>query len=226
MFPLRDSQKTYKFPKITILLIVVNAVVFLLEITTDSPDAFIEHFALIPANVNFKNYLSLAPFLTSQFLHAGFLHIIGNMWFLKIFGDNVEEKFVSIAYLFIYLFSGVAGSLLQYVFLPGSAIPMLGASGAVAGVLGAYLVFFPRHKIETLVPLGLFMRVISLPASWMLIYWFVIQLFSGVGSFADISSGGVAFWAHVGGFATGYAAAKFLPRSARVYEAEEGELLN
>lgn len=226
MFPLRDSHKTYKFPLITVALLVANVIVFFLELTAFDSDAFIQTYALIPEEVDFGNYLTLTPFVTSQFLHAGFVHIIGNMWFLKIFGDNVEERFGSIRYLLIYLLSGVMGGFIQYVFSPRSDIPMLGASGAVAGVLGAYLVFFPRHKIETLVPLGLFTRIIDVPASFMLIYWFIIQVFSGVGSVAVAQIGGVAFWAHVGGFVTGYLIAKLSRPSALGSVVEEGEVLD
>lgn len=226
MFPLRDSHHTYKFPLVTVFIIVANVLVFLAELTTFDPEAFITSYALIPAKVNFGSYLTLTPFITSQFLHAGFLHIIGNMWFLRIFGDNVEERFGSIRYLIIYLLSGVMGGFLQYIFSPNSEIPMLGASGAVAGVLGAYLVFFPHHKIETLVPLGLFFSRINIPASIMLVYWFIIQVFSGVGSVAVAQVGGVAFWAHVGGFATGYLIAKLSQSKATDSMAEEGEMLD
>ncbi len=204
MIPLRDHQSTNKFPLITYAIIAANIAVFFLEITAPDPDGFISSYALVPVHVNFSNITTLFPFISSQFLHAGFIHIIGNMWFLKIFGDNVEERFGSFFYLLVYLFSGIVGGLIQYMFSPGLDIPILGASGAVAGVLGAYLVFFPKHRIETLVPMGLFSRAINLPASMILIYWFVIQIFSGVGSVAVSQVGGVAWWAHVGGFATGY----------------------
>lgn len=225
MFPLRDSNPTYKTPFITIFLIAANALVFLFELGLMNSDALIETYALIPANVDIGNYLTWKPFITSQFLHAGFLHIISNMWFLRIFGDNVEEKFGHLLFLVIYLASGVAGVLLQFVFSPDSTIPMLGASGAVAGVLGAYLVFFPHHKVKTLIPLGFLWTTANISAYFMLIYWFVIQLFSGFGSFIDTQMGGVAFWAHVGGFAVGYIIAKvykFIKRN----EVEEGEILD
>ena len=158
-------------------------------------------------------------------MHAGLLHIISNMWFLKIFGDNVEERFGSIIFLIIYLLSGITGGFLQYIFSPSSDIPMLGASGAVARVLGAYLVFFPRNQIETLIPYGFFSRVVNVPASLMLVYWVVIQFFSGVGSIAHIGSGGVAFWAHIGGFAFGWIAAKFF-KGDIVGVVEEDEILD
>lgn len=226
MFPLRDSRPSNKFPLVTSLLIIINALVFFLELTAFDSEAFISHYALIPASVDFSDISTLKPFITSQFLHAGFIHIISNMWFLKIFADNVEEKFGSIFYLFIYLLSGAVGAFIQYVFIPNSTIPMLGASGAVAGVLGAYLVFFPRNRIKTLVPVGFFISTIDIPASVMLIYWFITQLFSGVGSIATAQIGGVAFWAHVGGFATGWLIAKLSQPKASVSTVEEGEVLD
>ena len=226
MFPLRDTVRTHKFPFITTLLIAVNIVVFFLELTSVDSEAFISTYALIPVNVDFSDYLSLIPFITSQFLHAGFIHIISNMWFLKIFADNVEEKFGSLFFLLIYLLSGILGGLLQYLFIPDSNIPMLGASGAVAGVLGAYLVFFSRHKVETLIPLGFYMSVVNIPAGVMLIYWFITQLFSGVGSIAAAQIGGVAFWAHVGGFVTGWLIAKVSRNNLNTNKAEEGEIVD
>lgn len=224
MFPLRDHRSTYKLPFISYLIIAINIIVFFIELTVYDPDAFINNYALVPALVDFANISTLYTFITSQFLHAGFIHIISNMWFLKIFGDNVEERLGSIFYLVVYLAAGVIGGLAQYIFSPNSEIPMLGASGAVAGILGAYLVFFPKHQIETLVPMGYFSRIINLPASFMLIYWFVTQLFSGVGSIAYAQVGGVAFWAHVGGFATGWIIAKLTQNTN--LQVEEGEVID
>jgi len=212
VFPLRDNHKSRRFPLVTVLLILVNIYVFFRELTAPDTESFINSYSLIPYNVNFSELSTLTPFITSQFLHAGFLHIISNMWFLRIFADNAEEKFGHFNFLVVYIVSGATGGFLQYLFSPDSRLPMLGASGAVAGVLGAYLVFFPHHKVETLVPYGLFMSVVSIPASVMLIYWFIIQFFSGVGSIAAAQTGGVAFWAHVGGFVTGFLIAKFYPR--------------
>ncbi|MCH7730400.1 rhomboid family intramembrane serine protease [Patescibacteria group bacterium] len=209
MFPLKDNQPTYKFPLITVLLIVANVLVFLLELSAPDLEAFIAQFALTPSFIDLSRVSTLSTFFTSQFLHAGFIHIISNMWFLKIFGNNVEEKFGSIKFLIIYLLAGLAGNLAQYLFSPTSNIPILGASGAVAGVLGAYLVFFPRHTIKTLIPFFGFLTVVNIPAQVMLFYWFLTQLLSGVGSVAIAQIGGVAFWAHVGGFATGWLIAKF-----------------
>ena len=224
MFPLRDTVRTYKYPIFTTFIIGANAFVFFLELTAPDTEAFIAQYALIPARVNFSDFSSLSPFITSQFLHAGFFHILSNMWFLKIFGDNVEERLGRIFFLFIYLMSRVVGGFMQYLFTPSSTIPMLGASGAVAGVLGAYLVFFPRHQIETLIPFGFYMSTVRLSASVMLIYWFATQIFSGVGSIAVSQIGGVAFWAHVGGFISGWFIAKLFPNSKR--EIEEGEIID
>ena len=208
MFPLRDNRPTYIFPLITYAVILLNVLVFLIELAVPDLDSFIDSYALTPSLVDFRNLATLLPFITSQFLHAGFVHIISNMWFLKIFGDNVEEKFGSFFFTFVYLLSGIVGGVTQYILSPNSEIPMLGASGAVAGVLGAYLVFFPGHQIETLIPMGFISRIVNLPASLMLIYWFITQFFSGVGSIAFTQVGGVAFWAHVGGFATGWIIAR------------------
>lgn len=225
MFPLRDSHRSFKFPFVTILLIVANIIVFLLELTVFDSDTFIATYALIPSKVEIGNYFTWTPFITSQFLHAGFFHIISNMWFLRIFGDNVEEKFGSLLFLAVYLLSGIIGGLAQYIFSPGSDIPMIGASGAVAGVLGAYFIFFPYHKIKTLIPIGFFWTTVNVSAYFMLIYWFFIQIFSGVGSIAVAQTGGVAFWAHVGGFVTGYLIAKLLQGTGNRY-IEEGEIMD
>jgi membrane associated rhomboid family serine protease len=224
MFPLRDSQRNRIFPIITYLIIAVNTVVFLVELTSPNSEIFIERYALIPAKIDFSNILSLTPLVSSQFLHAGFLHIISNMWFLKIFGDNIEERLGGMLFLILYLTSGVIGGPLQYFSFSSSTTPMLGASGAVAGILGAYLVFFPHHKIETLIPLGFYFTTVRISASFILIYWFAIQLFSGFGSVITAQIGGVAFWAHVGGFAFGWIVAKLLNRSAG--KAEVGEIIH
>lgn len=208
MIPLRDSKSARVFPFWVLVIIALNTWVFFLEYTSFNLDMFIAQWALIPAFVDFGVFETLTPFITSQFLHAGLLHILSNMWFLWIFGDNVEEHFGKIFFPIIYLLSGVIGGLAQYIIDPSSQIPMLGASGAVAGILGAYMVLFSQHKIKTLVPVFGFVSVIDIPAGFMLFYWFFTQLFSGVGSLAVQSIGGVAFFAHVGGFATGWLIAK------------------
>ena len=208
MLPLSDTKRAGSFIFWTKLLIIANIWIFFLEITASDPEAFIAQFALIPALIDLNNPSSLTSFFTSQFLHAGFVHILSNMWFLHIFGDNVEERVGYVFFPIIYLASGATGGLFQYITDPTGSIPMLGASGAIAGVLGAYFALFPHNQIRTLVPVFGFPAIINLPASFMLIYWFFTQLFSGTASvLADTgATGGVAFFAHIGGFGFGYLA--------------------
>lgn len=214
MLPLRDHNPSHKKPVITVLLIAANLYGFFRELAAPDLENFISDYALIPANTDFGNPVTLLPFLTAIFLHAGWFHLLSNMWFLWIFGDNVEERFGKIKYLLIYLLSGVIAGVAQYAVSADSAVPMLGASGAVAGVLGAYVIFFPRHRVDTLVPIFFFVQIIPLPAYIMLGYWFITQIFAGVGSLAveTAASGGVAFFAHIGGFIAGILFAKFRNR--------------
>jgi membrane associated rhomboid family serine protease len=213
MFPIRDHNPSHRFPLVTVLIIIINILVFVVQLTAPDTDQFVMQYALVPKAVNWLNPLTLIPFITSMFMHGGWLHIISNMWFLWIFGDNIEASLGHMGFLLFYLVSGLAASFLQYVIDPASSIPMLGASGAIAGVLGAYLVLFPNATIETLVTaFGGFLTRVNIPAGFMLIYWFATQLFSGVGSIAvgSHNEGGVAFFAHIGGFAVGYLLARFL----------------
>ena len=209
MFPLRDSEHSNTFPLITLLIIAVNAIVFWLELTSQNLEVFITSYALIPSRVQVTDPSTFTPFLTSMFLHGGFIHILSNMWFLWVFGDNAEATFGHIRFLIFYLASGIAASLVQFFLqeMMGSSIdiPMLGASGAIAGVLGAYLVFFPHAKIETLIPFFGFATVTTIAAPIMLVYWFITQLFNSVASVVSPDMmGGVAFGAHVGGFVFGW----------------------
>ncbi|MBI2007131.1 MAG: rhomboid family intramembrane serine protease [Candidatus Blackburnbacteria bacterium] len=206
MFPLRDTKSAGIFPFWIITIVAVNVFVFLLEMLAASPEEFIRQYALIPANVSFSSLATLTPFVTSQFLHGGFIHIASNMWFLWIFGDNIEERFGFLWFPVFYLFSGIIGGLLQYVIVSDADIPMIGASGAVAGVLGAYFALFPRHRIKTLVLTFGFLTVVDIPASVMLFYWFFTQLFSGTATVVSgmAGLGGVAWFAHIGGFAAGW----------------------
>lgn len=211
MFPIRDSQNSNIFPFVNLTIIVVNLYVFFLEITAPDTSLFIANYALIPANVNFSNLVTLQPFITAMFLHAGFLHILGNMWFLWIFGDNVEGRIGHIKYLAFYLFCGIAANFIQFLFIINSPIPALGASGAIAGVLGAYLKNFSKNSIDTIVPIFGWPFIIAIPASFMLVYWFIIQAFNGVASVVVESAaiGGVAYIAHTGGFVAGYMVNKY-----------------
>jgi membrane associated rhomboid family serine protease len=211
MLPIRDHNPSRKTPYITIIFIVINIFVFLMELAAPDTEQFIRQYALIPVNIDLLNISSLTRFISSMFMHAGFAHIGSNMLFLWIFGDNVEADWGHFRYLLVYLFWGVSAALAQYSINPGSDIPMLGASGAVAGVLGSYLVLHPSAKIETLIVgfFGLFQRV-NIPAYFMLGYWFITQFFSGTASIVTgtASIGGVAFFAHIGGFIAGYSTSK------------------
>jgi len=227
MFPIADNVKSARFPFINITIIFISVGVFFLQITASDPEGFVLKYALIPANVNFADYTTLIPFITSMFLHGGFLHIISNMLFLWVFGDNVEGHLPPFVYLFLYLFSGIVGGLAQYIFAPNSAIPMLGASGAVAGALGAYFALFPHHKVKTFIPFlgfgSIGNSIVSINASFMLGYWIVLQVISGAISIPGMGeSGGIAFFAHIGGFVTGYIFVKLFPkRNLELVQIEE-----
>lgn len=206
MFPIRDSQNSNKFPFVNLALIAVNIYVFFQELVSPDIHLFIAKYALIPAHIDLIRSETLTPFITSLFIHAGFLHIISNMWFLWIFGDNVEAAMGHLKYLVFYLFCGVAASFVQFLFISGSSLPIIGASGAIAGVLGAYLKYFSKNKIDTLVPIFGLPLIIALPANFILIYWFFTQAFNGVASIIveTASIGGIAYLAHTGGFASGF----------------------
>lgn len=215
MFPIKDHHPSGKFPFVNLGLIFTNIYIFFKELTIIDLDAYINTYALVPRNIDLARPETLTVLITSLFLHAGFLHILSNMWFLWIFGDNVEARLGHLKYLAFYLFCGIAATLAQYIFISGSSLPMLGASGAIAGMLGAYLHFFPKSSIDTVVPIFGFPTIMAIPASLMLIYWFITQFFSGVASIivATASVGGVAYIAHAAGFASGYlTSALFLPR--------------
>ncbi len=205
MFPLKDHNPSGRVPIINYFLIGLNILVFIYMFSLGSSglEEFIDRFALTPDHVTSgRNLLSL---LTAMFLHGGLGHIFGNMLFLNIFGDNLEDKLGHVKYLLFYLICGLGASGLQILIDPNSTVPNLGASGAIAGVMGGYLLLFPRHKIDILFSFGLFLRTATVPAYFMLFYWFVAQLFAGVGSLAlvDQMTGGVAYFAHIGGFLTG-----------------------
>lgn len=221
MIPLRDSLPTRRKPYVLWLIISVNIFVFLLELLAADMEVFVQRWGLVAAEVNFLSFdspsinsgslrMNFEPFITSQFLHGGLFHLFSNMWFLKIFGDNVEDELGHLKFLFFYLLAGVVAGLSQYIFMTQSKVPMIGASGAVAGVLGAYFVFFPHHRIETLIPVWGFVRIMELPAAFILFYWFMTQLFAGFGSliYTSVEVGGVAFLAHAGGFGFGWTIAK------------------
>ena len=204
MLPIRDHNPSGRTPYVTYALMAVNIAVFLGYLTMFSDpsalNAFFAKWALIPARLSFgEGYLTI---LTSMFLHGGLMHLAGNMLFLWIFGDNMEDRMGHLKYLGFYLASGVAAGLLQVASAPQSMVPMVGASGAIAGVMGGYLLLFPRAKVDILIILLIFFKILPIPAWIMLAVWFVLQTFSGFGS--DPDAGGVAYWAHTGGFMVGF----------------------
>jgi hypothetical protein len=209
MIPIRDAIRSKNFPAVNVLIISLNIIVFLWELLQgpDLNDVFYA-YGIVPLRysnpelaAHFTNFQRYFPFLTSMFLHGGFLHIIMNMWFLHVFGDNVEDRLGHIRYFVFYFFCGVVAGLVQLFTNWNSNIPTIGASGAISGVMGAYLFFYPRSKILTLIPIFFFFQFVEIPAFIFLGFWFLLQLFSA--GLTPKNVGGVAFWAHIGGFAAG-----------------------
>ena len=215
MFPLKDDNPSRTTPVFTIALIIVNALVFLYQFSLEvggregarAAESFIREFGLVPCRLTGACHGSpdlpspVLTIFTSMFMHGGWFHIGGNMLYLGIFGNNVEDTLGHVRYLLFYLASGVAAALAQVAIGPTSDVPMVGASGAVSGVLGAYLVLFPHAHVTTLIILGFFFRVVRIPALVVLGFWIVLQVLNGLGSFG--ARGGVAFFAHIGGFLAG-----------------------
>jgi membrane associated rhomboid family serine protease len=200
MIPLRALILRRGTPVMTLVLIAINVFCFLIE--TAQPryleSAFIAHYALVP------DHFRPSTLVTSMFLHGGWLHLIGNMWFLWVFGSHLEGVLGSGRFLIFYLLCGIASALVQLMLNLGSPVPTLGASGAIAGVMGAFVLIYPRARVVTLVFIIIFITTIEIPAAFMLIYWFAIQLLSGLASFSSFTDqGGVAWFAHVGGFLAG-----------------------
>ena len=233
MFPYHDENETQRTPVVTIAFIAMNAAAWLLYQGAGSDPALaasVCNRGLIPGELT----LSLPPgaafpmteellcgidpgrqtinVVTSMFLHGGWAHLLGNMWFLWLFGNNIEDSMTRSRFVAFYLLSGVAAALAQVVASPGSEIPMVGASGAISGVMGAYLVLFPKVRVYTVVPLGFFLQTFPLPAWVMLVYWMVLQIFGGLSSIVSEQDGGVAFWAHAGGFIAGVVLVKLFER--------------
>jgi membrane associated rhomboid family serine protease len=213
VIPLKDLTPRRSFPVMTLLLIVANFLVFFyqLSLPPKAADALVMTYGLKSLRIQYAlagaHHVSLAqafiPLFTCMFLHGGWMHIIGNMWFLWIFGGNVEDRFGAFPYLLFYLVCGLGSGIAQVLFSLGSNIPSIGASGAISGVLGAYIVFFPSSRILTLVPLFIIFFLARIPAVIFIGLWFAIQFLSGLGSLNAVNTGGVAWWAHVGGFAIG-----------------------
>lgn len=217
MIPIRDEIPTRRVPVVNYLLIAVNILVFVLMwLAGPAQESLVTQFAMIPANfADGVDVGDVTDIFTSMFMHAGLAHIAGNMLYLWIFGDNVEDRMGPARYLAFYLAGGVVASLTHLLTNPNSQIPTVGASGAIGAVLGAYLVLFPQSRIVTFIPLGFFMRLTVVPAIIVLGLWFILQLFSGVLALGGPDVGGVAFWAHVGGFVAGAVMAKLLASGRR-----------
>jgi len=207
MIPLKDDNPTRTFPFVNIALILVNVAVFFYQLTL-SPHAykvFLLANATIPARIpaylggHLGFEMAFYPMFTSMFLHGGLMHLLGNMLFLYVFGDNVEDYFGHMFYLIFYLFCGIGSGLVHVLFNLNSSLPAIGASGAISGVMGAYAVLFPRTRVLML----FLVFLVPIPAVFVLGYWFVLQFLSGIGQLGASAMGGVAFWAHIGGFLIG-----------------------
>lgn len=224
MIPLRDNAARHRLSLVNTVLIAINTGVFALQASMPHPAAPVERFALIPALLTHASLYGPADviwppatLITSQFLHANILHLGGNMLYLFIFGPAVEERLGHARFFLFYLIAGLVSGLAMVFMTPGSMVPIIGASGAIAGALGAYLVFFPRARLLTILPLFTFIQFIEIPAVLYLILWFAVQLFAGIGAHSEGPLvGGVAWWAHVSGFLFGMAAAPLVaPKRSR-----------
>lgn len=221
MIPIRDSVRPLSRPLVVYTLVAVNAAVFLYELSLGrSLFAFFREYGLIArefwrAGDPIDRFV---PVFTSMFLHVGWVHFLGNMLYLWVFGDNVEDRMGRGRFILFYLGTGVAAALAQMFVNPTSPVPMVGASGAIAGVLGAYLRLFPRSRVLALVPVFFFLQVMQVPAALFLIFWFFIQLANGAMALvaAPGVAGGPAFWAHIGGFVAGYLLAPFLAKRPHI----------
>lgn len=207
MLPLRDNNPRRTTPVVNTILIIINVVFFLWELGLGpNLERVLFQVAFVPARFWYYgvDLFAFQSILISMFLHGGWLHLGGNMLYLWIFGDNIEDRLGHGKYLAFYLLCGFAATLAHAVINPGSRVPSIGASGAIAGVLGAYLVLFPRARVTTLIPIFIFITIREIPAVFVLGIWFVLQLFTGAASLAgDPSQGGVAYFAHIGGFLAG-----------------------
>ena len=214
MIPLRALLRRNNPATMTVMIIALNTFVFLFTLTqpTYRQNVFLQHYAMVP------DHLRLTSLVTSMFLHGGWWHLIGNMWFLWVFGSHIEDVMGAPRFLLFYLTCGVVSAVVQLAMSLGSPVPTLGASGAIAGVMGAFLVLYPRVRVTTLIFIVFFVTTVEIPAAFMLIYWFVIQLVSGLfssGAFSD--SGGVAWFAHVGGFLAGLFLIRLFPNTRRYF---------
>ena len=200
MFPIGDDDSSRRtFPVVTYVLIALNVVFFFIEL--NGGEAFFQHWAFVPRRFLANPAGDFATLFTSMFMHGGWLHLLGNMLYLWIFGDNVEDRFGHVKFIIFYLLCGLAATFAQLAFSTGSNVPNLGASGAIAGVLGAYILLFPRGRVNVLMGRG----VIPMPALVVIGFWIVLQFISGIGSISNAAeTGGVAYMAHIGGFIAGF----------------------
>lgn len=217
MFPLSDSTPQRSFPFVNYIIILLTVFVFILQITAPSFETFIEQYAFIPADFHILDPHSYRFVFFSIFLHGDIMHIVSNMWFLKIFGDNVEDSLGHFSYLTFYLVGGVIAAMGQYVLDPNSPIPMVGASGAISAAAGVYFVLYNKASIKTLLVLFYgFIRIVNIPVWAFLGYWFITQLLLGVASLGTVGSeGGIAYMVHVAGFVFGYVVGKLAESSVR-----------
>jgi len=211
MFPLRDNIPTDKKPVVTVAIILANVLIFFYQLSLgENFNYLLFKYGAIPFEITQGQevtYEAAFPIpltlFTAMFLHGGWMHVIGNMWYLWIFGNNVEDKLGHFRFLIFYLLSGLIASLTYVATNPSSQVPMIGASGAIAGVLGAYIIRFPQARVLTLVWFGFFVRIVAIPALYVLGFWFIIQLLNGLPSIGANITGGVAWFAHIGGFVAG-----------------------
>ena len=222
VIPIRDTVRSRSAPVVTVALIVVNVLVFLHEIALGPHlERFVYAYGLIPRRFVYWqgdpfDPLRFLPLFTSMFWHGGWLHLIGNMLYLWIFGDNVEDRLGHLRYLLFYVLAGAAAGITHVALSPSSNLPTVGASGAIAAVLGAYLVTYPRARVLTLIPIFIFPWFVEIPAFIYLVFWFVMQLLEGIGTLGtSVETGGVAVWAHVGGFVAGVVLMKLMQPSRR-----------
>jgi membrane associated rhomboid family serine protease len=223
MIPLRDDRPTRTFAFITVTIIVLNALVFFHELSlgnSDRAESFFQTFSLTPADLTHApSPAAYCTIVTSMFLHGGWMHVLGNMLYLWIFGKNVEDSVGHFRFIVFYLLCGIAAAAAQIAIAPDSTVPMIGASGAISGVLGAYLLLLPRARVLVLFPIWIFWRVFYVPAMLMLVLWFGLQLLSGLAVRHMDINGGVAFWAHVGGFVAGVLLIPFFKkRQVRLFQ--------
>ena len=210
VIPIRDTVPSRTAPVVTVALLVLNVIVFMHEVALGPYlERFVFAYGLVPRRLiswpgDPLDPARFLPLVTSMFWHGGWLHLIGNMLYLWIFGDNVEDKLGHVRFLFFYLLAGIVAALTQVALNPSSPLPTVGASGAIAGVLGAYLISFPRSRVLTLIPIVIFPWFVEIPAVVYLAFWFLLQVLEGVGQLGvPQEGGGVAVWAHIGGFIAG-----------------------